>query len=59
MGKPFVRAVLDLFAFEKICAVGRKAERVLGEIGVPCRYLRHPSQGGKAEFIAGLEQIAG
>lgn len=57
IGKPFVRAIMELFAFKEVCAVGRKAERVLGEMGIPCRYLRHPSQGGKADFIAGLKQL--
>ena len=58
IGKPFISAVLDLFGFEQVCAVGRKAERVLGEMGVTCHYLRHPSQGGKADFVAGLKEIS-
>ncbi len=53
-GVVFVKAVLALFEIEKILAVGRTAQRRLAEQGYECLPLRHPSQGGKAEFIRGL-----
>jgi uracil-DNA glycosylase len=46
-GRPFLR---ELAAGRRVIAVGRVAERVLD--GAP--YVRHPSQGGAAEFRAGL-----
>lgn len=59
IGKPFIETLMTIFAFERVFAVGRKAERVLGELGIAHTYLRHPSQGGKAGFITGLKQIEG
>ena len=55
MGQPFVERIMALFGFERVFAVGRKAERTLNELGIATTYLRHPSQGGKAKFIAGLK----
>jgi hypothetical protein len=49
-GQPFIEAVLALYPIDTICAVGRKAQRALGELGYDFVPLRHPSQGGKTEF---------
>ena len=54
MGQPFIEAVLSLYSIDTILAVGRKAQRALGELGYDFSPLRHPSQGGKADFIDGL-----
>jgi hypothetical protein len=57
MGQSFIEAVLVLYSIDMIFAVGRKAQRALGELGYDYIPLRHPSQGGKAEFISGLKQV--
>jgi hypothetical protein len=54
LGISFVEAVLGLFDIRLVLAVGRKAQRTLAEMGVEALPLRHPSQGGKAEFVAGI-----
>jgi hypothetical protein len=54
MGGEFVGRVLELFDIELVLGVGRKAQRTLGELAIDHLPLRHPSQGGKAEFIEGL-----
>jgi hypothetical protein len=59
MGEPFIQRVIALYAPELIFAVGRKAERSLSALGVDHVALRHPSQGGKADFIAGLRSAVG
>ncbi len=59
MGIPFVEAVLGLFDIRLVLAVGRKAQRTLAEMGVEALPLRHPSQGGKAEFVAGIRAALG
>ncbi len=59
MGQPFVEAIMAMFPIRTVLAVGRKAERTLQELGIEHTYLRHPSQGGKADFIAGLKQAVG
>ncbi|NNF03935.1 MAG: uracil-DNA glycosylase [Rhodothermales bacterium] len=51
---PVTRAVVDGLEPRAVLAVGRKAERALGELGVDCTYVRHPSQGGAAKFERGV-----
>jgi hypothetical protein len=46
-----------LLSPERTVAVGRKAERALGEIGAACTYVRHPSQGGARKFEDGMRAI--
>jgi len=57
LGEPFVRWVLDLFPVDVVVAVGNKAETILKRLGVPHRKVRHPSQGGKHDFVSGIDQI--
>lgn len=49
--------LLDLLQPERVLAVGRKAERALGEIDAACTYVRHPSQGGAKKFEAGVREV--
>jgi len=53
-GEPFVRELLDIFKPEKVIAVGNVGYGLLTEMGVPCVKVRHPAQGGKNEFVAGM-----
>jgi hypothetical protein len=57
-GKPFLAEVLSMFNIESVMAVGNKAEKSLTEMDVDFVKLRHPSHGGKAEFVAGFEAVA-
>jgi uracil-DNA glycosylase len=51
----FLGQILRLLSPHSIIAVGRTAERALGRLGVRnLRAVRHPSHGGKREFIRGL-----
>ncbi len=59
MGIPILLQTIALFAPQIILAVGRTAQRTLDEIGLPYILLRHPSQGGKAEFVRGLREALG
>jgi hypothetical protein len=59
MGGEFVGRVLGIFNVELILGVGRKAQRTLSELKIDHVALRHPSQGGKAEFIEGLVMALG
>lgn len=42
-----------------VIAVGRKAEQALGMMSVECRYVRHPSLAGGAQFRAGMTELLG
>lgn len=53
-------ALLSEFANDaNVVAVGRKAEHALKTRGVTPEYIRHPSRGGSAEFLAGLRDLFG
>lgn len=55
---PINRAVIDILQPEAVFAVGRKAERLLTrELGVDCRYVRHPSQGGATLFEEAMREV--
>ena len=51
------RELLGCVEPEVVVAVGRKAEMQLGEIGVACTYVRHPSQGGARRFEEGMIRV--
>jgi hypothetical protein len=58
LGVPFIEKIMQLFDFEVVGAVGRVAQRALDRMGCQAVPLRHPSQGGKAEFIRGLCELS-
>jgi len=48
---------LALFPAARPYAVGRVAQRALEAIGVEATYIRHPSHGGKRDFLAGVAAL--
>jgi uracil-DNA glycosylase len=54
---PLLGEMYRLIEPERVVALGRKAEIALGQAGVPCTYVRHPSQRGLPRFREGMEQI--
>jgi uracil-DNA glycosylase len=56
VGAPFVRELLEHFKPQKVIAVGNVAYGLLTDLGIPCVKIRHPAQGGKNDFVAGLRQ---
>jgi hypothetical protein len=46
-----LQTIILLLQPEVTLAVGRRAEQALALLGQPCRYLRHPSHGGKSGFL--------
>lgn len=58
IGEPFVRDLLEMFAPRKVIAVGNVGYGLLTAMGVPCVKIRHPAQGGKNDFVAGLRREA-
>lgn len=58
-GAVFLRELLNIFKPETIIAVGNVAHGSLKSLGYSCPKIRHPAQGGKNDFVAGLRaQIA-
>lgn len=58
LGEPFVRELLEIFAPEKVIAVGNVGYDLLTGMGISCVKVRHPAQGGKNDFVAGLRREA-
>ena len=56
---PALKAVVEAVGARRVVALGRVAERALGEIGVESRYVRHPSQGGATLFREGMAEVFG
>ncbi len=48
--KHFLLELLNIFSPDQVFAVGRVAERALQSCGVQAAYIRHPAQGGAAQF---------
>ena len=49
--------LLEIFGIESCIAVGHKAANVLAELGIAAPRVRHPANGGKAEFREGLHYL--
>ena len=58
LGEPFVRELLDIFAPKQVIAVGNVGYGLLTAMNIPCIKIRHPAQGGKNDFVAGLRAAA-
>lgn len=56
-GLELLPTFLELFPEATPVAIGRVAEAGLEKIGVPSRYVRHPSMGGKNAFLAGIAEL--
>ncbi len=58
LGEPALRMLVKAFPHAKIVAVGKKAEGLLGEMGVKVAgAVRHPANGGATEFANGLQAL--
>ena len=57
MGAKFLTEVMKIWSFEEVIAVGNVARDTLRKMGIECDKVRHPAQGGKNEFVAGLTEL--
>jgi uracil-DNA glycosylase len=58
IGQSFLLEMLEHFKPQKVIAFGNVAFGSLTELGIPCVKIRHPAQGGKNDFVAGLRAEA-
>ena len=56
---PLLNSLIQMFRPQQIVAIGRDAQRALGEPGPPVASVRHPSYGGQNEFMAGVFRLYG
>ncbi|MCA9895516.1 MAG: uracil-DNA glycosylase, partial [Anaerolineae bacterium] len=59
LGAHFLEAMLTLFQPKQVIAIGNVAHDTLSKIGLECAKVRHPAQGGKNDFVAGLTELLG
>lgn len=57
VGKKFIITLIELFSIHTVIAVGKVAGKSLNEMGIECEIIRHPANGGKNDFRAGLQKL--
>ncbi len=57
IGLPILQQIINLFSIQNLIAVGITAAQQLDNLSVPFEKVRHPSHGGKPEFVRGLKKI--
>ena len=57
LGERFIERLLKLFAIRQLVAIGNQASLSLTRMGIAHEKVRHPSQGGKPLFVAGMARI--
>lgn len=57
LGAELLEQLLDLWQFQQVIAVGNVAHETLTALGMDCVKIRHPAQGGKNDFVAGLRTL--
>ena len=56
-GKIFLQQVAQMAEFKQVVAVGNVAEGALQSLGIDCVKVRHPAQGGKNDFVRGIQEV--
>lgn len=57
LGRPIFLELIDAFQIERVFAVGNFAHASLAAVSIEAPKIRHPAQGGKNDFVAGLEWV--
>ncbi|RMG85554.1 MAG: hypothetical protein D6712_09220 [Chloroflexi bacterium] len=58
LGVPFIKRLLAMYRFSRVIAVGNVAYETLNKLGIAVTAkVRHPAQGGKNDFVAGLKAL--
>lgn len=58
-GKRYLEIVYELFRPQKLCSLGRVGEAILNDLfpNEKIIYIRHPSHGGKKDFVRGVRRV--
>lgn len=57
LGQQFFKELNNIFGIKEIVAVGRVAQSSLNSLGIECKMIRHPANGGAKLFRQGLFKI--
>lgn len=58
LGRPFIEMLLELFPIREVVAVGNHAAVSMTKLGLAHTKIRHPSMGGKNEFVEGMARLS-
>jgi hypothetical protein len=58
IGQRFIEQLLRLFRFEQIVAIGNQASLSLTRLSIEHTKVRHPSMGGKNQFVAEMARLS-
>lgn len=58
LGETFIQRLLKLFPIAQIVAIGNQASLSLTRMDIDHEKVRHPSQGGKNLFVAGMARLS-
>lgn len=58
IGQRFIERLMRLFAFDNVVAIGNHASASLQKMDIAHTKVRHPSQGGKNLFVAGMARLS-
>ena len=58
IGQRFIESLMTMFPIERVVAIGNHADRSLTMLNIPHTKVRHPSQGGKQAFVAGMARLS-
>lgn len=59
LGSEYLHRMIALFQPQTLIAVGNVAHNTLTGLGFTCARVRHPAQGGKHDFVAGMTHLLG
>jgi uracil-DNA glycosylase len=57
LGRKYLQRILEAYQPETYIAVGNVAAEALQTLGISYQKVRHPAQGGKNDFVAGLKAL--
>lgn len=57
LGIHYLKAIIELFQPKLIIAVGNVAYDTMSKAEIESHKVRHPAQGGKNDFVAGLQEL--
>jgi len=58
LGRPLWQELAQIMRISRFVAIGNVAHASLGAAGIDAPKIRHPSQGGKPQFVAGIRDLA-
>lgn len=56
IGRELLEELMNMYSIEKVAALGNVAYDTLNDMWISCDKVRHPANGGKKEFIIGMNK---